>query len=169
MGNRAVITMTERDDSPAIYLHWNGGKASIEGFLMAARKFAKVRPVTPQGQLVCGPYLNEEDFMDHLAEMIGKYFFGTKVNKLHVYREPYGRTDRDNGDNGTYVINGLMEIADRRYVREGYAEEIDEDKTLGIAIQIGEKMVEESNRKTALAAGAVRAAKRRAAVRGRKL
>jgi hypothetical protein len=62
-----------------------------------------------------------------------------------------------------------MEIADRRYVREGYAEEIDEDKTLGIAIQIGEKMVEESNRKTALAAGAVRAAKRRAAVRGRKL
>jgi hypothetical protein len=79
--------MTERDDSPAIYLHWNGGKASIEGFLMAARKFAKVRPVAPQGQLVCGPYLNEEDFMDHLAEMIGKYFFGTKVNKLHVPRQ----------------------------------------------------------------------------------
>jgi len=38
MGNRAVITFATYTNAPAIYLHWNGGRASVEGFLSAARQ-----------------------------------------------------------------------------------------------------------------------------------
>ena len=37
MGNRAVITASTAPDAPSIYLHWNGGRDSVEGFLKAAR------------------------------------------------------------------------------------------------------------------------------------
>jgi len=168
MGNRAVITMTERDDSPAIYLQWNGGKDSIEGFLLAAKKFAEVRPVAMEGRLACGPYLNEKKFMDEFAEMIGKHFFRKKVNTLHVYREEYGRADTDNWDNGTYIINGLMEIVDRRYVPEGYTEEEDQEKTIGIALQIGESIDRQNKIDYAHAAGALRVAQRKAQVKSRR-
>jgi len=162
MGNRAVITMTERDDSPAIYLQWNGGKASIEGFLLAAQKFAEVRPVAMEGHLACGPYLNEKKFMDEFAEMIRKHF------GLNTYREEYGRADTDNWDNGTYIINGLMEIVDRRYVPEGYTEEEDQEKTIGIALQIGESIDRQNKIDYAHAAGALRVAQRKAQVKSRR-
>ena len=162
MGNRAVITMTERDDSPAIYLQWNGGKDSIEGFLLAAKKFAEVRPVAMEGRLACGPYLNEKKFMDEFAEMIRKHF------GLNTYRKEYKQADTDNWDNGTYIINGLMEIVDRRYVPEGYTEEEDQEKTIGIALQIGESIDRQNKIDYAHAAGALRAAQRKAQVKSRR-
>jgi len=53
MGNRAVITQSTADSAPAIYLHWNGGRASIDGFLQAAR--------------VAGLYGDDPLIMDKLA------------------------------------------------------------------------------------------------------
>lgn len=44
MGNRAVITTT--DQRIGIYLHWNGGKDSVEAFL----KYCK---------LICGGIFNK--------------------------------------------------------------------------------------------------------------
>jgi len=39
MGNRAVVCFDEyNDDAIGIYLHWNGGRDSVEAFLMAAKK-----------------------------------------------------------------------------------------------------------------------------------
>ena len=44
MGNRAIIALVDSDfdtgdlDAPAIYLHWNGGRASVQAFLNVAKK-----------------------------------------------------------------------------------------------------------------------------------
>jgi len=39
MGNRAVITTAPYSTSNVgIYVHWNGGRASVEGFLKACRE-----------------------------------------------------------------------------------------------------------------------------------
>jgi len=40
MGNRAVVVFDEfkpESEAAAIYLHWNGGRDSIEGYLKATR------------------------------------------------------------------------------------------------------------------------------------
>ena len=33
MGNRAVLEFKDQSNQPNIYLHWNGGRASVEAFL----------------------------------------------------------------------------------------------------------------------------------------
>ena len=37
MGNRAVITTP--DKKIGVYLHWNGGRDSVEGFLQTCKKY----------------------------------------------------------------------------------------------------------------------------------
>ena len=39
MGNRAIITTKEgyQNNGAGIYLHWNGGRDSVEGFLLYAK------------------------------------------------------------------------------------------------------------------------------------
>ena len=88
MGNRAVITfqdksLEELDKSQVgIYLHWNGGIESIEGFCMAASLLDIREPA-------------------RFIQMLGNWYKG----HLNVYVDTVGRLDCDNYDNGVYVLN----------------------------------------------------------------
>lgn len=38
MGNRAVLKFIDNKDQPSIYLHCNGGRASVQAFLNVAKE-----------------------------------------------------------------------------------------------------------------------------------
>lgn len=124
MGNRAVITFSTYTNAPAIYLHWNGGRASVEGFLTAARQLGLRHARTPQAQT---------DALDQLAEMLARYYFRCPVGQT-IYRLHYAGSDRDNGDNGTYVIGRDLTIIERLF--KPRAEEINHVKTAAIIEQL---------------------------------
>jgi len=124
MGNRAVITFSTYTNAPAVYLHWNGGRASVEGFLSAARQLGLRHARTPQAQT---------DALDQLAEMLARYYFRCNVG-MTVYRLHYAGSDRDNGDNGTYLIGDDLTIIDRLF--KPRADEINREKTAAIIEQI---------------------------------
>lgn len=86
MGNRAVITTEVKD--LGVYLHWNGGRNSIEGFLL----YCKLK----------GYRCPEDDCYGwaRLCQVIGNFF----RDGLSVGIDRYNRLDTDNGDNGTYII-----------------------------------------------------------------
>ena len=116
MGNRAVISMAcegiPKEYSPSIYVHWNGGRNSIESFLEVAKKL-NVRPEPTYG-------------MARLCQIITNFFGGT----LSVGMGTYCQLDTDNYDNGVYWINSKFEIIDRECHAE-LIEQIDtEDKML---------------------------------------
>lgn len=98
MGNRAVITRNTNPTAPCIYLHWNGGRDSVEGFLMAA-KAAGFKNDTAKD-------------WDAFANYLAAYFFECQVG-MTIYREPYGRADTTNSDNGTYLVNAQWDIVQR--------------------------------------------------------
>lgn len=123
MGNRAVITFTKNDDAPSVYLHWNGGRASVLGFLESAEHLG----ITPAA---LGTH---ERFMDAFAEMLATRFFECQVGTT-VYRQPFGEADQDNGDNGVYIIDDQLNIIGRMYAPD--EEEIDTHKTAQIVNQI---------------------------------
>lgn len=93
MGNRAYIV--GKDSDKAIYLHWNGGRDSVEGFLY----YAKLRgfPGLNSGEGKDGGY--------YRLLTVLMNFFGN--SGLHVYpcSGEEARTN-DPGDNGTYVVDG---------------------------------------------------------------
>jgi len=124
MGNRAVITFSTANNAPAIYLHWNGGRASVEGFLSAARQLGLRHAPTAQAQT---------DALDQLAEMLARYYFRCNVG-MTVYRLHYAGSDRDNGDNGTYLLGQDLTILARLHHNRG--EEINREKTAAIIEQI---------------------------------
>jgi len=124
MGNRAVITFATHTNAPAIYLHWNGGRASVEGFLSAARQLGLRHARTPQAQT---------DALDQLAEMLARYYFRCNVG-MTVYRLHYAGSDRDNGDNGTYVLGQDLTIIKRLF--KPRADEINHAKTAAIIEQL---------------------------------
>lgn len=124
MGNRAVITFSTANNAPSIYLHWNGGRASVEGFLTAARQLGLRHAPTPQAQA---------DALDNIAEMLARYFFRCNVG-MNVYRLHFASADRDNGDNGTYVLDQDLQIFARLHHKRG--EEINREKTAAIVEQI---------------------------------
>ena len=99
MGNRAVIT-TEKQDL-GVYLHWNGGRDSVEGFL----KYCKDQ----------GFRAPEKDSYGwaRLVQVIANFFGGG----LSVGIDRYGSLDCDNGDNGVYVIRD-WEIVGRKYFED---------------------------------------------------
>ena len=123
MGNRAVITFTKNADAPSVYLHWNGGRASVLGFLEAAEELG----ITPTA------LETHERFMDAFAEMLATRFFECEVGDT-VYRFPFGETDQNNYDNGVYIIDDQLRIIDRMYAPD--EEEIDTHKTVQIVNQI---------------------------------
>lgn len=88
MGNRAVITTPEK--KIGVYLHWNGGRDSVEAFL----DYCKLRGFRAP---------DEDDYgWARLCQVIGNFFGGC----LSIGIDRYDRLDRDNGDNGVYVIKG---------------------------------------------------------------
>lgn len=97
MGNRAVITT--RDERIGVYLHWNGGRDSVEAFLT----YCKIRKFRPPEQ---------DDYgWARLIQIIANYFGGD----LSIGVNTLDRLDCDNGDNGTYIIEN-WEIVGRKYV-----------------------------------------------------
>lgn len=114
MGNRAVITTRKRD--LGLYLHWNGGRDSVEAFL----RYCELR----------GFRCPEQDDYGwaRLCQVVANFMGG---NGLSVGILPY-TTDEHmvayGDDNGVYVIEGWR-IVDRVYPWEGFEEH--EDYELG--------------------------------------
>ncbi len=109
MGNRAVIT-TERNfetnSGLGVYLHWNGGRDSVQGFL----EYCRLRSFrTPE---------NDDYGWARLCQVIGN-FLG--ADGLSVGIDEIRRLDKDNGDNGTYLIEGWRIVGRRFY--EGQEQE----------------------------------------------
>lgn len=109
MGNRAVITTKENfeNNGVGVYLHWNGGRDSIEGFLTYCKLQGFRRP--------------EHDCYGwaRLVQVIANFFGGG----LSIGVDVVSRLDCDNFDNGVYLIED-WQIVGRRYhegkEQEGY-------------------------------------------------
>lgn len=104
MGNRAVIaTRVEgvpKEYSPAIYVHWNGGRDSVEAFLKVINEKLEVRG---------GDY-----GWSRLIQTITNFFGGS----LSVGAGVITRMDKDNYDNGVYWVDCLKDgwqIVGREY------------------------------------------------------
>lgn len=101
MGNRAVLCFDEHNDEAiGIYLHWNGGRDSVEAFLKATREVMQDR-------------LPDEQYARaRLLQVIGTAIPGN----LSFGLAHCANLDCDNGDNGTYVIDSeTMTIKDRLF------------------------------------------------------
>lgn len=100
MGNRAVITSKENfeNNGIGIYVHWNGGRDSIEAFLT----YCKIKGYRP-------PDMDNYGWA-RLCQTICNYF----EDGLSVGIDTIKNLDCDNGDNGVYIIEG-WEIVDRKY------------------------------------------------------
>lgn len=106
MGNRAVITTEKRDLS--LYLHWNGGRDSVEAFL----RYCDLRGFRAP---------DADDYgWARLCQVIAN-FMG--ANGLSVGISRYTTDKRENpGDNGIYVIRG-WEIVGRVCPYDGFCEQ----------------------------------------------
>lgn len=119
MGNRAVITTAPySDDNVGIYVHWNGGRASVEGFLKAAKELDYRSPGFDRSYALAG-----------LAGLIWSYL-GT--DGLSVGIDLCKNLDTE-GDNGVYLIDGDWEIVGRRNWEADWDEEVNQTKTDAIA------------------------------------
>ncbi len=100
MGNRAVITTKKNfeNNGIGIYVHWNGGRDSVEGFLKYCelRKFRAPSEDSYGWAYLCGIISN---------------FFG---DGLSIGIDVVDNLDCDNGDNGVYLIDG-WNIVGREY------------------------------------------------------
>lgn len=97
MGNRAVIATRNKD--LGVYLHWNGGRDSVEAFL----KYCELKGYRPPERDCYG--------WARLCQVIGNYFGG----ELSIGIDKYEKLDRDNGDNGVYIIEN-WKIVDREFI-----------------------------------------------------
>ena len=109
MGNRAVIMTKDGFENGGIglYLHWNGGRDSVEPFLKYCEK-KNYRPPETDGY-----------GWARLAQVVGNFFGGSDSVGIDYYGK-----DSDFGylDNGVYIIEN-WKIIDRKYV-----EGIEQDK-----------------------------------------
>ena len=118
MGNRAVVSFSTNPTAPSLYLHWNGGRASIEGFLAGC---------LDAGYQATG---DQKQDMDQIERRL-RPFFARNGECMSIYCQPVGRADTDNGDNGWYILDqSTLAITGRLHKRE--AEEINADKTANI-------------------------------------
>lgn len=103
MGNRAVITTSKSTDIKnstdiGIYLHWNGGRDSVQAFL----KYCELK----------GYRSPEKDNYGwaRLCQVIGNFFGG----ELCIGIDSCCSLDCDNWDNGVYIIKD-WKIVGRKY------------------------------------------------------
>ena len=111
MGNRALIafkqkeSVKKKEDVPCIYLHWNGGRDSVEAFLDATRRL--------------GVRKNDPSYaMARLTQIIANYLGGT----LSIGISSVGDWALDFLDNGIYWVDEL-EIYDRTDTYDGHQEQ----------------------------------------------
>lgn len=118
MGNRAVITRGIKNEDGTwgydpkgigVYLHWNGGRDSVTGFLKFCEKMG-FRSVND----------DESYFWARFCQVIANYFGG---DGLSVGIGIVDQLDCDNYDNGLYLIDEF-EIVGRKffngYEQDGY-------------------------------------------------
>lgn len=121
MGNRAVIAFREqiglRNSTPSVYLHWNGGLASVEGFLAAARELGYAESALASGR------------RNRFAKLVQAWF-----KSGSVYIGDYDELDTNNLDNGTYIVSPELEIEERQFAPR--AEEVDAEKTASIKAEL---------------------------------
>ena len=120
MGNRAVITHEPyNENNVGVYVHWNGGRASIEGFLQACKELGYRDPCE-----------DNYGFTGMIYAMCLYFNYdGTSVG-VDVCKN----LDQHNFDNGVYVIGKGFKIVDRKFF-EG-EEEINLEKTEHIRNEI---------------------------------
>ena len=101
MGNRAVITTPENFENEGIgvYLHWNGGRDSVEAFLAYCRMRGFRTPDTD-----CYGWAR-------LVQVAANFLGGEGVS---IGVDRVSRLDMDNYDNGTYLIKG-WDIVGRKF------------------------------------------------------
>lgn len=107
MGNRAVITTRENfeNNGVGIYLHWNGGRDSVEAFL----KYCELKGYRSPTADCYG--------WARLCQVISNFFGGS----LSIGIDTVDKLDCDNWDNGTYIIAG-WEIVGREHF-EGFEQD----------------------------------------------
>lgn len=96
MGNRAVITSTKKD--LAVYLHWNGGRDTVEPLLDYCRMHGYHSPA------VCSYGYAR------ICQVMGNFFGGSNCIGLSVYTHD---REMDPGDNGIYVVDENWNIVER--------------------------------------------------------
>ena len=104
MGNRAVITTKENfeNNGIGIYLHWNGGRDSVDAFL----KYCELKGYASPDKDNYG--------WARLAQVIGNFFGGG----LSLGVDTVDNLDCDNGDNGVYFVENWA-VAGREFNRYG--------------------------------------------------
>jgi len=133
MGNRAVITTKE--ELIGVYLHWNGGRDSVEGFL----KYCELQDFrSPTEDLTYG--------FARLTQVICNFFGGG----LSCGVGPLDKLDCDNFDNGTYIIED-WKIVGRKYHDGPEQKEYDLlgmlleiDSRQPLKMQLGKEKIEQS-------------------------
>jgi hypothetical protein len=99
MGNRAVITIKEKDtpkeDWNSLYLHWNGGRDSVAPFLHVAKLYG-IRCNSDSSYAIA-----------RLSQLIGNTLGGTLSLGVGAYK-----CLDTHSDNGVYVVKD-WEIVDR--------------------------------------------------------
>tara|TARA_R100000322_G_C5393994_1_gene179461 strand:+ start:97 stop:513 length:417 start_codon:yes stop_codon:yes gene_type:complete len=115
MGNRCLIAFKEKESKkkkeevPCIYLHWNGGRDSVEAFLDASKRL--------------GVRTNDQFYgMARMTQIISNYLGGT----LSIGISNVGDWDLGFLDNGVYWVDGL-EIYDRTDTYDGFEEQKEYD------------------------------------------
>lgn len=103
MGNRAVITINQVGDVKesqelGVYLHWNGGRDSVNAFL----KYCEIKGYR-------SPEIDNYGWA-RLCQVIGNWFGGA----YSVGIEKCYKLDCDNYDNGVYLIEN-WKIVGRQY------------------------------------------------------
>ena len=94
MGNRAVIQMV--GEQVVIYVHNNGGLDTIQPLLDVAKEYG----------------LRGDDYgMARLTQMLGNLFGGI----LNIGIDKLENLDKNNYDNGTYVISRNFNIVERLF------------------------------------------------------
>lgn len=101
MGNRAVITTKYNfeNNGVGVYMHWNGGRDSVEPILEYCKRHGFRSPDTDSYGFA------------RLVQVIANFFGG---DGLSVGVDTVNRLDCDNWDNGVYIIEN-WEIVDRKY------------------------------------------------------
>ena len=117
MGNRAVVAFVDcsgqdksrylnnsliKDKSPCVYLHWDGGRDSVEGFLTVVKKL--------YGGSSC---LDAKERAVLFYSVVRRAGMGGVSTEICTFKE----ADADNGDNGAYWVDESFEIIDREYQR----------------------------------------------------
>lgn len=121
MGNRAVITTKENfeNNGVGVYLHWNGGRDSVEAFLTYCKLKEYREPET------------DNYGWARLCQVIGNFFGGD----CSIGIDTVNRLDCDNYDNGVYFIEH-WKIVGRKYFN---GIEQDEFRLIDMLVAIDEK------------------------------